>query len=142
METLRAEVLQTWREFDEIKLKIQRYRRYLIWGFYSGGTLLLMVFWWILFPPEQASWRLTSNICFAFLIGNLWALYWMIRLLKSGRRSLGELRIKLRQLAWEKICDCEGDCDCAIKLEKAIAAEFASQQEVLFAEVKNEVEVS
>ncbi|NLY73970.1 MAG: hypothetical protein GX075_01540 [Firmicutes bacterium] len=142
METLRAEALKTWKELNEIKLKIEKYRRYLIRGFYSGGTLLLMVFWWILFPPRQASWRLTSNICFVFLIGNLWVSYWLIKLLKSGRRSLGELRIKLRQLAWEKICDCEGDCDCGIKLEKAIAAELASRQEGFFTEVQNEVELS
>lgn len=142
MGELRSDVLKTKVEFYKVKARIEKYRVILIRSFYSGGFLLLLILWWILFPPEQSSWRLISNIGFTILLFNLWVSYWMICRIKSNQKFIGELRIKLRQMLWEKICECEQPCDCSVIMEREIVEESNSWSDGIMAEVENGTELS
>lgn len=142
MGELRAEVLKIMVEINRVKARIGKCRVILIKSFYSGGALLLLIFWWIIFPPEQALWSLISNTCFTILLFNLWVSYWIISKIKSNQLSIGELRIKLRQMVWEKICDCEEPCNCSAKMEKELAEERNSWDDGILTEVEHGTESS
>ncbi len=142
MGELRVDVLKVKTEFNIAKNKFEKYRVILNWSFYSGGAFLLLVLSIILFPPEQPWWRFVSNICFTVLLLNLWVSYWLICSIKSIQRNIGELRVKLIQLAWEKICDCKQPCDCVSKMEKEIMAEDKLWNDGILAEVEHGDELS
>jgi hypothetical protein len=108
-------------------------------SFYWGGGLLLLVFIWIIFPPEENWWRLISNSCFIILILSLWISYWIISEIKGKQKLIGELRIRLRQMVWGKICDCEKACDCKGKMEREMMEEYNNWSDGIFAEVKHEL---
>ena len=142
MEELIVEVSKIKVEINKFKTKIRKYRVILTWSFYLGGTLLLLVFWRIISPPERVFWSLLSNICFAILLINLWVSYWIICKIKSNQVSIGESRIKLRYMVWEKICDCEQTCDCRSKMEREMAKECNSWNDGISAEMERETELS
>lgn len=142
MGELNTEVFKIKAEINKLKTKIGKYRIILIQSFYSGGALLLLVFWWIIFPPERFFWRLISNICFAILLLNLWVSYRIICKIKTKQVSIGESRIKLRQMVWEKICDCEQPCDCKAEMERETAEECNSWDDGILAEVEHETKLS
>ncbi len=141
MGELNSEVFQAKVEIKKVKASIGKYRLLLIKGFYLGGALLLLAFWWIIFPPELTLWRLISNICFMALLFNLWVSYWIINKIKSNQASIGKLRTKIKQIVWEKSCDCQGPCDCVAKIEREMAEESNSWNDGILAEVEHGTEL-
>ncbi len=139
MGAIKAEVLQIKDEIYQGKAKIEKYRLILVGSFYWEGALLLAVFFWIFFPPEEDWRRLLSNSCFTLLLFSLWMSYRIINKIKSKQQFVGELRIKLRQMVWGKICDCEKLCDCKGKMEREMAEEYDGWSDGILAEVKHEV---
>lgn len=135
MGNLRNDVLKTKIEFNKAKTKLEMLRIILFSSFYSGSVLLVLILGWIIFPPEQSRWRFISNICFSVLLINLWITYWLIRWIKIVQRIIGELRIKLLQLVWEKVCDCEQACDCALQIENIIKEDNNSLNDEIMTEV-------
>lgn len=120
METLKSEVVKIKDDIVKTKNEVEKYRVVLLYTLYSGGALLLLALWWIVFPPELTLWRLISHSCFALLLISFWVSYLIINKIKAVQRCLGGLRIKLKLLVWEKICDCPETCDCKAKIEKTI----------------------
>lgn len=139
MGAIKEEIRDIEAEIQRVKVKIENYRRFLIWSFYWGGVLLLLVLIWIIFPPEASWWRLISNSCFVLLLLSLWISYWIINKIRFNQRMLGELRIKLRQMVWGKICDCQEPCDCKEKIERAMKEEYNDWSDGILAEVKHEI---
>lgn len=142
MGKLRTDVLKIKDEFDRVKAGLKKYQIILNWSLYSGGALLFPVLGWILFPPEQHKWRWIANLCFTVLLLNLWVSYWLIHRVKWAQRVIGELRIKLLQLVWERACDCERPCDCALRIEKEIIEKAESWNDGIKAEVEQGNELS
>lgn len=139
MGAIKEEIRNIEAEIQQVKVKIHNYRMFLIGSFYWGGALLLLVFIWIIFPPEENCWRLASNSCFVLLLLSLWISYWLINKIKFMQRIIGELRIKLRQMVWGKICDCQEPCDCKEKIERAMVEEYNDWSDGILAEVKHEI---
>lgn len=139
MGVIKSEVLKIKDDIAKAKTKVERYRVQLIWSLYSGGALLLLVLWWIIFPPEQIFWSIISHSCFALLIISMSISYWIINKIKAYQLCLYGLRIKLQQLVWEKICDCVEPCDCQAKMERAMEEEARNWSNGIFAEVKHEL---
>lgn len=139
MGSIKAEVLKVRAEINRVKARIQKYRLILTGNFYWGGALLLLVFVWIIFPPENDWLRLISNSSFLFLLLSLWISYRIISKIKSGQQMIGELRIKLKQLVLGEICDCPKPCNCRAIMEKELAEEYSNWSDGILAEVEHEV---
>lgn len=139
MGLIKAEVLKVKAEIDRVKARIEKYRLILIGSFYWGGALLLLVFFQIIFPPENDWLRFISNSSFLLLLFSLWISYRIISKIKSGQQTIGELRIQLKQLVLGEICDCPKPCDCRAIMEKELAEEYNNWSDGIFAEVEHEI---